>query len=195
MRIGHLLDSQVRELREAVLASGLGERFEWEESSGDWAGYISGGALPTLVYRPDNFRFAFEYHDEIHDPYGLAHDPGGHSVFFVPGRQTPNEIRRHLQWSQVISAFREWLRYIAREKGISAPPAPTPAVPSRQSQASKGEANVPSASAPPRKPPAATGESKINQWLVREAGRRGLLWKVGAAIAGLGLAALKFFRG
>lgn len=177
MRRGHLLDSQVRELKEAVLASGLGEQFDWEERDGDWAGYVSSVGLPTLVFKPDNFFFAFEYHEAISDPMGMYNDPGGHQVFFAPGRESPNEVRRGLNWNQVLGAFRAWLRFIAREKGITPPP--TPPGPGASKRA------PPPAAKPLEAPKARLGAEhkpflgyRVNRWLKNESERRGPLWKV-----------------
>jgi hypothetical protein len=67
-----LLDSQVRDLKAAVLASGLGENFDWVMRDASWAGYFN-HELPALFYTQDQeLFFTFEYHDEIHDPYGLV---------------------------------------------------------------------------------------------------------------------------
>jgi hypothetical protein len=122
---GHLMDSQVRQIEDAVRLSGLPvEDFKWMSRNGQWAG-MHDEALPALVYKPAGFFMCFEHHEAFNDPYGFAHDPGGHQVQFRPGREKPTEHRRRLSWPEVLNANWEWLQYVARERGLP-PPGPPP---------------------------------------------------------------------
>jgi hypothetical protein len=121
---GHLMDSQVRQIEDAVRSSGLPvEDFKWMSRNGRWAG-MHDEVLPALVYKPAGFFICFEHHEPFNDPYGFAHDPGGHQVQFRPGGEKPTEHRRRLGWPEVLKANWEWLQYVARERGLPSPGPP-----------------------------------------------------------------------
>jgi len=115
---GHLLDSQVREVEAAVRMAGLPqEDFQWMGQDGGWAGSHH-DRVPAFVYKPAAFFICFEYHEPLSDPMGMYNDPGGHQVLFKPGRETPKEHLRNLAWQAVLGAHWEWLRCVARERGL-----------------------------------------------------------------------------
>lgn len=118
MTKGHLMDSQVQEIEDAVDLAGLPrEAFQWMTKSGGWVG-ADNERLPAFVYKPKAFFISFEYHDAFQDSMGMFNDPGGHQVYFKPGRETPTEHLRQLTWPAVIGAHWEWLKCVARETGL-----------------------------------------------------------------------------
>jgi hypothetical protein len=178
---GHLMDSQVREVEGAIPASGLRlQDFSWEERDGQWWTGFADLELPTLVYTPDpSFFFSFEYHPPFTTPDGFHHDPGGHQVYFKPGRETTFEHRRQLNWAKAFMAVREWFGFVAREKGI-ARPEPRPRAPQAELPA---ERLPPQVAASPHSPSAHPKRERVighkaNRWLEQEAQRRGMLWTV-----------------
>lgn len=201
---GHLMDSQVGEVEDAVRASAIPfEDFKWDMVDGHWWTGFADLDLPTLVYKSDDFFFSFEYHPPFTTPEGFYHDPGGHQVYFKPGRETPTEHQRQLTWQKVVVAVRHWLEFVAREKGINAPtsvlPGPIqgilhqyrvtgseqpPSVRSGAFEQTRAHSEPPREAVHHPKRERVLG-APINGWLEKEAALRGRFWTVVAQILGL----------